>query len=49
MKLIPTRKEGRGWPDYILGRIRTSTAVLIIAFIGVWWLYETYQPAPAPA
>ena len=49
MKLIPTRKEGRAWPNYIFGRIRTSTAALIIAFIGIWWLYETYQPAPTPA
>ena len=48
MKLIPTRKEGRAWPNYIFGRIRTSTAALIIAVIGIWWLYETYQPAPTP-
>jgi cytoskeletal protein RodZ len=47
--MTPTRKEGRGWPNYIFwGRVRTSTAALIIAFIGVWWLYETYQPAPGP-
>ncbi|MCB0944538.1 MAG: hypothetical protein KDB49_05765, partial [Mycobacterium sp.] len=47
MKL--TAKEGRGWPNYILwGRVRTSTAALIVAFIGIWWLYATYQPAPPP-
>ena len=50
MKLTAHPKEGRGWPNYILwGRVRTSTAALFIAFIGIWWLYETYQPAPAPA
>ena len=50
MKLTPKRREGRGWPHYILwGRVRTSTAVLLVAFIAVWWLYATYQPAaPAP-
>jgi hypothetical protein len=38
-------REGRGWPSYILwGRLRTSTAALLIAFFGIWWLYETYQP-----
>ncbi|SBS77140.1 conserved hypothetical protein [uncultured Mycobacterium sp.] len=47
MKLTPTRREGRGWPHYILwGRVRTSTAALLAAFIAVWWLYVTYQPAP---
>jgi hypothetical protein len=41
-------REGRGWPGYLLGgRIRTSTVVLLIAFVGVWWLFDTYQPAPA--
>lgn len=50
MKLTPTPKDGRGWPNYIFwGRVRTSTAALIIAFIGVWWLYETYQPPAAPS
>jgi hypothetical protein len=49
MKLTPTRREGRGWPHYILwGRVRTSTAALLAAFIAVWWLYVTYQPQPAP-
>ncbi|WP_133690302.1 MULTISPECIES: hypothetical protein [Mycobacteriaceae] len=46
---MPTRREGRGWPHYILwGRVRTSTAALLAAFIAVWWLYATYQPAAAP-
>jgi hypothetical protein len=48
VKLTPTRREGRGWPHYILwGRVRTSTAALLAAFIAVWWLYATYQPEAA--
>lgn len=47
-------KEQRGWPDHLFGgRVRTSTAALILAFIAVWFVYEAYQPsakpAPAPA
>lgn len=42
-------REGRNWPGYIFGgRMRTSTLVLIIAFVGIGWLYETYEP-PAGA
>jgi hypothetical protein len=47
--------EDRGWPKYLFhGRMRTSTAALIIAFLVVWWLYQTFQPpqnppAPVPA
>ena len=42
-------REARTWPGYILGgRLRTSTLVLIIAFLGVGWLYETYEPAATP-
>ena len=41
-------REGRTWPAYSLGgRLRTSTLVLIIAFLGIGWLYETYEPGPA--
>jgi hypothetical protein len=29
------------------GRIRTSTLVLIVAFLALWWTYDTYRPAPA--
>jgi hypothetical protein len=40
-------REGRSWPAYILGgRLRTSTLVLIVAFLGVGWLYESYEPGP---
>lgn len=43
-------REGRGWPAYILGgRLRTTTAALLIAFCALWWLYETYEPAAPPA
>ncbi len=32
-------REGRGWPGYVFGgRLRTSTAALLIAFFGIWWL-----------
>lgn len=43
-------REGKTWPSYVFGgRMRTSTLVLIIAFLGVGWLYETYEPgASAP-
>ncbi|MDT5146449.1 MAG: hypothetical protein QOC58_1094, partial [Mycobacterium sp.] len=29
------------------GRVRTSTFVLIVAFLAVWWVYDTYRPEPA--
>ena len=45
----PSPREGRTWPAYIPGgRLRTSTLVLIIAFLGVGWLYETYEPPTTP-
>ena len=45
-----TRKRAdRGWPAYIInGRIRTSTAALILAFFAITWVHNAYQP-PAPA
>lgn len=44
-----TPKEGRSWPDYILGgRLRTSTAALLISFFAILWLYETYETPPPP-
>ncbi|WP_414687837.1 hypothetical protein [Mycobacterium sp.] len=40
-------RENRGWPKYLFnGRLRTSTAALIVAFLLVWWLYQTFQPQP---
>ncbi|BBZ48978.1 hypothetical protein H7H82_19230 [Mycobacterium heidelbergense] len=39
----------RRWPSYIFGgRLRTSTFVLIVAFLALWWTYDTYRPEPAP-
>lgn len=38
----------RRWPGYLFGRIRTSTLVLIVAFLAVWWVYDTYRPQPPP-
>jgi hypothetical protein len=36
----------RGWPTYMFGgHIRTSTLVLVIAFLAVWWLYDDHQQA----
>ena len=44
-----TGREDRNWPGYLLGgRIRTSTVALLVAFMGIWWVYDTYEPAPAP-
>lgn len=37
------------WPSHLFGgRVRTSTLVLIIAFVAVWWLYDSYREEPAP-
>jgi hypothetical protein len=34
----------RGWPGYLFGgRVRTSTLVLVIAFLAVWWVYDEHQ------
>jgi cell division transport system ATP-binding protein len=30
------------------GRIRTSTVVLIVVFLALWWVYDTYRPPPPP-
>jgi hypothetical protein len=45
------RRKGneRGWPGYILwGRVRTSTAGLLAAFILLSWVSQTFQPEPKP-
>lgn len=37
--------DTRGWPGYLFGgRLRMSTAVLVIAFLATWWTYDTYAP-----
>lgn len=56
MKLKLTKPEAshpagaeRRWPGYLLGgRVRTSTVALIIAFAGVWWVYDTYREDVTP-
>jgi len=44
------KRKGDGektWPGYMFGgRVRTSTLVLIVAFLGLWWTYNTYKPEP---
>jgi hypothetical protein len=33
-----------GWPNYLFGgRVRTSTLVLVIAFLAAWWVYDDHQ------
>ncbi|OBI49082.1 hypothetical protein A5707_01110 [Mycobacterium kyorinense] len=40
----PAEDKDRTWPGYFLGgHVRTSTAVLVVAFIGLWWIYDTHQ------
>jgi hypothetical protein len=44
---LTRRRDDHGWPAYIInGRIRTSTAGLIVAFFAVLWLQNAYQPPP---
>ncbi|WP_046318238.1 hypothetical protein [Mycobacterium sp. UM_Kg1] len=45
------RADGRRWrwPSHLFGgRVRTSTLVLVVAFVAVWWLYDSYREEPAP-
>jgi cytoskeletal protein RodZ len=48
---VTRKRTDHGWPGYIInGRIRTSTAGLIVAFFVIAWLHNAYQPpAPTPA
>ncbi|HZU46838.1 MAG TPA: hypothetical protein VFA16_06215 [Mycobacterium sp.] len=45
----------RGSPGYLFGgHVRTSTVALVLLFLAVWWLHDTYeptskQPAQVPA
>ncbi len=44
----PSDDKERRKPGHLFGgRVRTSTLVLIVAFLAVWWLYDTYRPEPA--
>jgi hypothetical protein len=47
LNLLERRKddEARHWPAYMFGgRVRTSTLVLIVAFLALWWVYSEYRP-----
>ncbi|OBI81608.1 hypothetical protein [Mycobacterium asiaticum] len=55
MKLKPNllhKRRDRGErraPSHLFGgRVRTSTLVLIVAFLALWWTYETYSPREEP-
>lgn len=40
-------KLKKWWQSHLLGgQFRTSTLVLIVVFLLVWWTYETYRPHP---
>lgn len=44
------RREDRGWPRYLPGgRVRTSTAGLVVLFIALAWVQQTFAPEPPPA
>ena len=46
-KWLTRTRPDHGWPGYIInGRIRTSTASLIVVFFAVAWLHNAYQPTP---
>lgn len=45
------RDAERGWPAYLFGRVRTSTVVLVIAFFGLLWVYDSNEhsnKSPSP-
>ncbi|WP_081290139.1 hypothetical protein [Mycobacterium asiaticum] len=42
-------EEGRKPSHLFGGRVRTSTLVLIVVFVALWWTYETYGPSQEPA
>ena len=47
---VTRKRTDRGWPGYMInGRIRTSTAALLVAFFAISWVQNTYNPAPEPA
>ncbi|OBG76355.1 MULTISPECIES: hypothetical protein [unclassified Mycobacterium] len=51
LSVLEKHPEGseKSWPAYMLGgRIRTSTLVLVIAFLAVWWTYDHYRPEVEP-
>lgn len=46
---LKDKLAGRGWPSYLLGgRVRTSTAGLLVVFIALFWVQQTFAPEPKP-
>jgi cytoskeletal protein RodZ len=37
----------RSWFKARLGRMRVSTVALIVAFLALFWVHQTFQPKPA--
>ncbi|HEY7054322.1 MAG TPA: hypothetical protein VH496_19625 [Mycobacterium sp.] len=37
-------KRRSRWPRYLFRRVRTSTVVLIVVFLALFWLYQVYEP-----
>ncbi|BBX97767.1 hypothetical protein [Mycobacterium lacus] len=49
LNVLDKRADGRArrWPSHLFGgRVRTSTLALVVAFLAVWWVYDTYRPQP---
>ncbi len=48
LNILDKHRDGtdRRWSHLFGGRVRTSTLVLIVAFLAVWWVYDTYRPEP---
>jgi hypothetical protein len=44
--VLEKRKDDRDrhWPAYIGGRLRTSTLVLVLTFLALWWVYSENRP-----
>ena len=43
---LKSKDDGHRWPRHLFGRMRSSTAALIVAFIALFWIYQTVQPEP---
>ncbi|MHA7648930.1 hypothetical protein ACX9NE_04010 [Mycobacterium sp. ML4] len=48
LQKIRESREPRTPSHLFGGRVRTSTVVLIVAFLALWWTYSTYRPRPEP-
>ncbi len=47
LNILDRRGDGeeRRWPSYMFGgRMRTSTLMLIVVFLVVWWVYSAERP-----